>query len=146
MRIIIMICALAMLALGNPSSAYAKESGRFTMTPTENGYLRMDTETGSVSVCHRKSGDWSCDNIEDDQLNLQHKLDQLTKENKRLKKELKNLERMAEDSEMVTRKKKKLTLPTEEDVDKVMNFMERMIKRFKKMVKEPPVEDNSTPL
>ena len=38
------LCALSL-------PAGAQEAGRFTMTPTANGVIRLDTRTGALSTC-----------------------------------------------------------------------------------------------
>ena len=49
------------LSLATPTRAEnqapaAGEPGRYTMTPTEGGFLRLDTQAGSVSFSRSKTG------------------------------------------------------------------------------------------
>lgn len=48
------LCAIT-LPLGQ---ATAQE--RFRLEKTENGYVRMDTETGAISLCRERSGELVC--------------------------------------------------------------------------------------
>ena len=47
--------------LHSPSVARVLEGdGRFTMTATANGFLRLDTRTGAVSLCVVQGGTAQC--------------------------------------------------------------------------------------
>ncbi len=117
--------------------ASAKETGRFSMTKVEDGFLRLDTKTGAVSLCTRKNGKWACGSLDDDAHALEKTIDRLTLENKRLSARVKELERLAgrfgKEFEH-SMPEPKLDLPKEEEVDKAMKFVEDMLRRFKGLV------------
>lgn len=125
----------------------ATEDNRFTMTPTEDGFLRLDSQTGSVSVCSRKDGNWGCSVVADDRIALQDKIDKLSKENSELRAQVKELEEFI-DSEIPgnaesSKEKPGLQLPNEEDVDKALGFIENLLKRFKDMAERLKEDDSS---
>ncbi len=43
-----------------PDNAAAVSPSRFTLTPVDNGFLRLDSESGQVSFCSMQSGSWTC--------------------------------------------------------------------------------------
>jgi hypothetical protein len=123
------------------SAGASAETGRYTMTPTKDGVLKLDTRTGAVSLCSRSSGDWSCKSVDSDG---QDRIRQLEKENARLRARLadRHLAPGSNDGG-------KMEMPSEEDVDKAMDFMERLLHRFKGMVedlKKDKKEENGVPL
>ncbi len=117
--------ALPALSAGTQAGA---APGRYTMTPTENGFLRLDTQTGAVSLCMRKDGRWACESVADDAKLLRDEIARLARENEALRRRLAELE---------GRKSGRpgLTLPSEEEVDKALSLMERFLRKFKDMAK-----------
>lgn len=112
----------------------AGSAGRFTMNPVDGGVLRLDTETGALSMCKQVSGSWSCTMLPDDRSAIDAELARLKRENEDLKGSVKRLEELAgmpDDG-----KRGKAQLPTEEDIDKAMSYVQRMLKKFKEKLKE----------
>jgi septal ring factor EnvC (AmiA/AmiB activator) len=130
------ILAFSMLILASLSGAHAvsEDGGRYTMTPTEGGVVRLDTQTGAMSLCTRKASDeWSCTDMNDSQRTLTSEVDRLQKENKELKEQVDNLEKtlgIADGQSDATKPPVKLTLPSEADVDKAFDYFERMINKL----------------
>jgi chaperonin cofactor prefoldin len=126
--------ALTMLVLGGVSGARAasEEGGRYTMTPTDGGVVRLDTQTGAVALCTRKVPDrWSCEDMNDSQRMLTSEVDRLQKENKELKEQIDQLEQTLGIAEGDAAKPgARLTLPTEADVDKAFDYLERMLDKL----------------
>lgn len=125
------VAAGTILAASTHASA---ETGRYTMTPTKDGVLKLDTKTGSVSLCRRSSGSWSCQDIKGNDQGLQAQVDRLEKENSRLRAKL--------DARLSPQDGGKLEIPTEKDVDKAMDFMEKLLKRFKGMAEDLKKDNN----
>jgi hypothetical protein len=136
-------------------------SGRYTMQPTDGGFLRLDTSTGILSFCRTKSGNWSCDAVADERLVLEDELKRLRAENDDLKSTVKKLEEIAglpSDKDLEKRGNSPgsgpnsgsggFKLPSEEEVDKAMSYVERMLKKFKDKLKDLEAESGkkSTPL
>ena len=138
MRTTMMILAgLAVFATSAVASAQtalplpAERPGRYAMQPVEGGFARLDTETGAVSLCTKKGTGFSCDAVADER-GLQKEIDRLNAENRELHAELK---RLAE-QQSHGREGKRMELPSEEDVDKALNYMERLVKKFRDKMKE----------
>ncbi len=105
------------------------ETGRYSMTPTKDGILRLDTKTGEVALCARVSGRLKCQGVEGESSSLQERVRRLEQENGRLRTQL-DAARLAP----APRDGSGMEVPTEEDVDKAMDFMEKLLHRFKGMV------------
>lgn len=120
-------------------SPQPERSGRYTLHPVEGGgVLRMDNETGVLTHCVKRDGGLACDPVKlgDGQKDSE----QLAKENRELKAEIKRLEDLlasgpTNDSRQA-RRQPKFELPSEEDVDKALGYMERMLKKFRDKMKD----------
>lgn len=123
---------------GAPNLAAPAEKGRFSMMPTEDGVLRLDTVTGAMSLCHRADGKWSCKAIEDDYAAQCEELDRLARENEQLRAENRRLREaapeMMPDIPDEPEERRRLDLPSDEEVDKMLGFLERFLRRFKDMM------------
>ena len=150
--------SLTIFVLLMAASPVFAQANRFTMTPTDNGFLRLDTQTGAISICNNNDGQWHCKNLapkeQSTPLNNSDKiasndLIKLQQENKELKAEIKKLEEEIFKVSKDNPGNKQLKLPSEEDVDKVMTFMERLIERLKGLGKKLQEDDKGnlgTPL
>lgn len=118
-----------------PPGGGAAQPGRYTMQPTDGGFLRLDTATGDMSVC-RPSGDtFECRPVKDDR-DLQAEIARLVKENKELKAEIKRLDDMLGLNDDKPKAGPRFELPSEQDVDKALTYLERMFKKFRDKMKE----------
>lgn len=139
-----MAAGALILALAGVSSAAqppaateaAEKPGRFTMQPADGGFLRLDTATGDVSLCARAGASFECKPVKDDR-DMQREIARLVDENKELKAEIKRLEEMLGlDGGPGRNAKPKFELPSEEDVDKALGYLERMFKKFRDKLRE----------
>ena len=116
------------LSTALPIVSAEAETGRYTMTPTEDGALKLDTETGRVSLCRRSNERWSCKDVEDNSSDMQKRIDELERENAELRAKLQSR------TDALPQPEGKIEIPSEEEVDKAMDFVERMLKRFRGMM------------
>lgn len=129
--------ALLALAMTLPAAAQVREApGRYTMQPVDGGFLRLDTQTGAVAMCRPGAGGTvNCQPSEGDQ-GLPGEFARLRAENIELKAEVKRLEGIAGLSgrtgpQINSQPPEKLQLPTEQDVDQALDYVERMYKKFR---------------
>lgn len=139
------IFASALLVLAASAGLAAAEApsdgkGRFSMSPVDGGFLRLDTQTGEVSLCTQKDDAWACEPVKD----TGNALETLKEENQALKEHIKSLEEGMASNEggngsagagnsypteppagSVTR------LPTEAEIDQAFNYVERMYKKLR---------------
>jgi hypothetical protein len=119
------------------SSMPAGSPGRFTMQPADGGILRMDTQTGVLSMCRQGSGGWACTILPDDRVAVTDEIERLKSENAELKSAIKRLEDIAGlPAEPGSKPKSTAGLPTEKELDEAMSYVQRMLKKFKDKVRE----------
>ncbi len=145
---IAVVAGLANSALAQAPLDEQQRPGRYTMQPTEGGFLRLDTATGDVALCARVQATFECKPVKDDR-DLQTEISRLSAENKELQAENKRLEGLLGIDGGPAKPQRKLELPSEEDVDKALSYLERMFKKFRDKMKEFDTEGGSpkgTPL
>jgi chaperonin cofactor prefoldin len=125
----VVVAGVALIAVQGPK---AEESGRYSMTRTPNGVVRLDKDTGAMALCSGAEGHWSCQEMNDSQRTLTAEIDRLRAENKSLKKQLDHVDQNlglnepGQDAPL----KPKFTLPTEQDVDRAFDYLEAMAKKI----------------
>jgi hypothetical protein len=88
--------AAAVVALGCMLGPVAAEDsppegdkGRYTMSATPDGVIRLDTSTGSISTCSNAAGSgWSCYAVPDERAAMDAEIGRLQAENEKLKTQL----------------------------------------------------------
>ncbi|QRY66602.1 hypothetical protein JVX98_19630 [Ensifer sp. PDNC004] len=120
------------LALAGGASAQDPAPGRYSMQKSETGIARLDTQTGEVSLCQEKDGQLVCRMAADERAAFEQELDLLTKR-------VEALEKTAKAGESVA----KQDLPAEEEIDRAMGIMERMMRRFMDIVKDLEGSDST---
>ena len=108
---------IAPLLAAAPASA---ENGRYVMEKTAEGYVRMDTATGEMSICTEKSGQIVCKLAADERAAFQDALD-------RLEERVSRLEEKAD---------RTLAVPSEEEFDEGLDRMEKFFRRFLGIIEE----------
>lgn len=133
---------LPILLLATPAAA-TETAGRYSMSPTDGGFVRLDTQTGVMSLCTSKGPDWNCTDMAESAESGRKRLDELMKENQALKDEIQRLELQG----VPGADKPKLTMPDEKDVDKAFDYLESMMKKFRERMKKlEEKEPEGTPL
>lgn len=154
MRFAYLCASLAGAALGALASpvwaeATTTDTGRYTMSPTEGGVIRLDRETGAMSFCSGKEGEWSCKPMPESESELKKKVEDLEAEKKALEAERRLREGLfgslsprsgqpgtepAPGEKPATAPPADLPLPNEKDVDKVFDYVEGMVKKLKERI------------
>jgi hypothetical protein len=130
-------------------SAPDSENGRYTMTPTPDGVLRLDTRTGVVSTCSNNGAGWACYAVPDERSALDAEIGRLQAELEKLKAQLPGgptvsgkIEdalpksdplKKAEPKAAENNRKIEVPLPSDQDVDRVVSFLERTWRRLIEM-------------
>ena len=114
----------AIVAAGGAASA--QDGERFWVEKSQDGYVRMDRQTGEMSICDQQDGRLVCRLAADDRRALQDEVARLQDEIATIEERLAALEnRPREDG-----------LPSEDEFEKTMGYMERFFRRFMGIVKE----------
>jgi hypothetical protein len=139
-RIMLVVATLALATI--PASAQTtapdSENGRYTLNQVQDGFLRLDTRTGQVSVCSKRNAGWACETVPDERTALEAEIARLQRETATLKKEM--IARgvplpggVARDSSSI-KPQIELKLPSDAEIDRLMTFMERIWRRLIEMV------------
>ena len=111
------------------ASAYSEETDRYRLEKSDNGYVRMDTQTGAMSICEEHSGQLVCKMAADERAAFQDEID-------RLENSVKALDQRVVTLENSLSARFESTLPSEEDFNKTMSYMERFLRGFMGIVKD----------
>jgi hypothetical protein len=85
--------AVALLSFGCAAvaeeAAPDSENGRYTMSTTPDGVIRLDTRSGAISTCNNNTGTgWACYAVPDERAAMDAEIGRLQAENERLKTQL----------------------------------------------------------
>lgn len=115
--------------------ALAQEADRYRLEKSGDDFVRMDTQTGEMSVCRQQSGQLVCRLAADERSAFQADVDRLTGQVKALETRVGALE-----GSLTQRLER--SLPTEEEFSKSLSYMERFLRGFMGIVKDI---ENDTP-
>jgi hypothetical protein len=115
-----------------PPPIVAPEGERFTLTPAEGGYVRLNKETGAVSYCSVKDGVAACRLGAEERAGLEAEIDRLRKENAALKAraEAAPVPPAARPSDAPN------NAPSEEQFERALSFTERFLRRIMRIFRE----------
>ena len=108
-----------------PVAALAQEGNqnRFRLEKTESGFVRLDTETGALTLCRDEGGQLTCRMAADERAAYEKELDLLEKRVTAL-----------EGRQGTTAAKP--GLPSEDEIETSLSIMERFMRRFFGLVQE----------
>lgn len=126
------------------------ENGRYTLSQTADGFIRLDTRSGVVSTCSNNGNGWACYTVPDERKAMDDEIGHLQAENEKLKAQLaarngapsgKTEEALPKSDKQPTPKaegerKIEIPLPSDADVDRVMSFLERAWRKLVDMANQ----------
>ena len=151
------LSAIAVLALGLAGTSAAPlkpmpdtENGRYALSSTADGVLRLDTRTGAISTCNNSGAGWACYAVPDERAALDLEIGRLQADNEKLRKELASREptvagkieepmpksdslKKSEPKIVEGERKIEIPLPSDRDMERMMSFLERAWKRLIEM-------------
>ncbi|MGB8398728.1 hypothetical protein [Bradyrhizobium sp.] len=130
-----------------PQSTPDAENGRFTLSPTADGVLRLDTRTGVVSTCNNSGAGWACYAMPDERKALDAEIGRLQADNEKLKAQLAareptvagKVDEALPKSDSLKKSEPKLAegehkieipLPSDRDMERMMSFLEKAWRRL----------------
>ncbi|MEM9205902.1 MAG: hypothetical protein AAGA88_06190 [Pseudomonadota bacterium] len=148
------VVATGVTAAAPSVAQVANDSDRYILERTESGFIRMDRQTGDMSVCTEQAGSLACRGAADDRTILSTEVEQLRRENAELRRQIAAISKAlgVEAPAIDVPPENSLVdgLPTEEDLDQAMDIMEGVMRRFFGMVDrlredlEAPKDPNET--
>jgi len=124
-KAVLMGLTVALLAV---PAANAEDAGRYVFDKSENGIVRLDTQTGEMSSCEQKAGQLTCRPAVEEKQASESEIERLNQKVDRLEKQLADLEKRVVSP--------KDLLPSDEQVDRTLGIMERFFRRFLDVVKD----------
>lgn len=109
------------IAGGASAQTPANDSWRFKLQKVDGGFLRLDAQTGQVSFCRERDSNWTCETAADDRAALEAEI-------KRLTDRVTALEKQSHDPA------NRFRTPSDQEIEQVMGFFEKMMKRFRGVV------------
>jgi hypothetical protein len=126
------------------------ENGRYTLSTTADGALRLDTRTGAVSTCSNSGAGWACYAVPDERAAMDSEIGRLQAENEKLRTELATREptvsgkieevlpksdslKKSEPKVAESERKIEIPLPSDRDMDRMMSFLEKAWRRLMEM-------------
>ena len=117
---LLLLCLGATPVLAEKSDAGRPgENARFSMTPTKDGFLRLDTRTGAVSLCTVTGTSAQCRAAADDREALTEEIERLAKRNAQLA------------GTAGVR-----ALPPQEDMNRAMDLAEQFMRRMLRIMRD----------
>ncbi|MDB5641562.1 MAG: hypothetical protein JWN07_879 [Hyphomicrobiales bacterium] len=134
MRAIVFALFGACLLAGSASAQTAGENGRYSMTPSQGGFLRLDTRTGEVAMCRPAGESVECRAAAQERSALNSEIDRLAKENAELK------ARLAGQPPATA-----VTPPSRgrEEMDRALDYAERFMRRMMRIMRDDTPPDRT---
>jgi hypothetical protein len=139
------------------------ENGRYALSPAGDGVIRLDTRTGTVANCTNSPAGWACYAVPDERAAMDTEIGRLQAENEKLKAQLASRDstvegktgealpksdrqsapnaaepktsepKAAQPKVAEGERKLEIPLPSDQDMDRIMSFVERAWRRLVEM-------------
>jgi hypothetical protein len=127
---------LVTIVVGQMPVAAREANDRYRTVPVEGGFLEIENQTGAVRECTRGTTGYECKPAS--RQTLQSALDRLARENADLKERL--AQARATPATRPVSPAPASPLPSDEEVDRALGFMEKFFRRFLSIVREEKAE------
>jgi hypothetical protein len=138
------LAAIGLAALAFSVPAMADDAtpdsagGRYIFNKTADGVVRLDSQSGQVSLCSQKTVGWACEAAPEDRAVLESEIARLRAENAALKKDILSRGLPLPPGTMpeppVAQNSITVPLPSDADINRMADFANRVWHRFKEMV------------
>jgi flagellar motility protein MotE (MotC chaperone) len=131
-RFFVSITLTAALLAG--AGAHAQDAQRYRLEKSNDGFVRMDTQTGAMSICEEKGAQLVCRAAADERTAFQEEIE-------RLQDQVKALDERVSKLENSLAAKLESSLPSEEEFNRTIGYMERFLRSFMDIVRDMSKED-----
>ncbi|MDQ0998135.1 hypothetical protein QFZ34_003317 [Phyllobacterium ifriqiyense] len=118
-------------------SATAQETTSYSLEKTADGYVRMNNKTGEMSICHEKLGQLVCKVAAEERTLYEEDIADLKARVAKLEDTVAGIGKLPP----VVRD----NLPSDEDFEKGLSYMEKFMRRFMGLAKELDGENKDAP-
>ena len=89
-RFCLIVAAVCLAGLAPAAAAETPDTdnGRYTLQPSGDGMIRLDTRTGAVSNCSNSAAGWACYAVPDERAAMDTEIGRLQAENEKLRAQL----------------------------------------------------------
>lgn len=126
MRTLTLLVPIALL-LASAVTARGEGTERYQLQKTDTGYVRLNTETGEMSICVETSGQLVCKAAAEERAAFQDEIDRLQAKLDAVETRVGQLEQRAIPEAL---------MPSDEEIDKSFDIMEKFFRRFMGIAKE----------
>ncbi len=112
----------AALLLASPGGAAEQDAGRFQLERSGDHFVRLDRQTGAMTICQDQNGNLVCRMAADERTAYDGELDRLSDRVTKLEK--------------TVAANKGSSLPSDADVDRTLGIMQKFMRGFMGMAKE----------
>lgn len=145
MRSLAIVTALILGMTAALAQGPDSENGRYAFKDVDSGLLRLDSRTGAVSLCAKRASGWACEAVPDERAALETEIARLQRELGTLKQDM--LARglplpggvaTLPPTERQREWNLRVPLPSDAELDRAMNALEKVWKRLIDMVQRTP--------
>ncbi|HEY2756758.1 MAG TPA: hypothetical protein VGJ01_13600 [Pseudolabrys sp.] len=139
-------------AQDNPAPVPAAPPPRYSFRRVEDGFLRLDTQTGQVTLCSAHAVGWACQTVPEERAALEEEIERLRDQVEHLRQEIATLRASPPSSPSPPRPPGDLTpksdqggglkMPTDEDIARARAAVENAWRRLMEMMKN--LQDDMT--
>lgn len=126
MRTLALLAPIAFV-FASAVSASGEGTERYQLQKTDTGYVRLNTETGEMSICVEQTGQLVCKAAAEERAAFQDEIDRLQARLDTVETRVAKLEERAIPEALI---------PSDEEVDKSLDIMEKFFRRFMGIAKE----------
>lgn len=130
---LLVFCAVLAVPARAETPPPAPDAGRYSMTPSDGGFLRLDKQSGTVAYCTVKDGLSICRVSADERAALEEEIARLKRQNAELS------GRAGADAAP----KAPSAIPGEEEFERALTFTEKFLRRMMRIFREEAPGQNS---
>lgn len=136
MLLVALCTIMAGMGVSLAQNPFSGSDSRYMASEVEDGILRIDRQSGAVSLCKRAGGEWICELVRDDRDAMLRQIEELRRENRQLRRQLARVDPDFADRDRVRVEPARPGFDpddgrlTREEIDETMDSFEYMMERL----------------